>query len=114
MDVTRRDNDRKVLAVKVQMQELMVVFFESVSCLSDLQITHKVLCRLRHIRDSQEKGRDGVSVADRLKHFMLEVASDIKKCGSACDAYLKKGFLGGVQSRDLLPFYLNVSNSEDR
>jgi hypothetical protein len=30
MDFTRRDNDRKVLAVKVQMQELMIVFFEYV------------------------------------------------------------------------------------
>jgi hypothetical protein len=28
MDLSRRDNDRKVLAVKVQMQELMIVFFE--------------------------------------------------------------------------------------
>jgi hypothetical protein len=28
MDLSRRDNDRKVLAVKVQMQELMIIFFE--------------------------------------------------------------------------------------
>ncbi|KXN86242.1 hypothetical protein AN958_10320 [Leucoagaricus sp. SymC.cos] len=77
MDFTRRENDRKVLAVKVQMQELMIVFFE-----------------LRHIRNSRESRHDGICIADRLKTFMLEVASDIKKCGSACDAYLKKGFLG--------------------
>ncbi|KAF9444007.1 hypothetical protein P691DRAFT_712505 [Macrolepiota fuliginosa MF-IS2] len=76
MDFTRRDNDRKVLAVKVQMQELMMIFFE-----------------LRHVRDSHDKGHDGVSIANRLKTFMIEVASDIKKCGSACDTYLKKGFL---------------------
>ena len=30
LDLTRRDNDRKVLAVKVQMQDLMGVFFEYV------------------------------------------------------------------------------------
>jgi hypothetical protein len=30
LDVTRRENDRKVLAVKLQMQELMMVFFECV------------------------------------------------------------------------------------
>lgn len=76
MDFSRRDNDRKVLAVKVQMQELMVIFFE-----------------LRHIRNSQEKGHDGTSIAERLKGFMLDVAADIKRCGSACDAYTKKGFL---------------------
>lgn len=28
MDITRRDNDRKVVAVKMKMQELMMVFFE--------------------------------------------------------------------------------------
>ena len=30
MDMTRRDNDKKILAVKIQMQELMAVFFEYV------------------------------------------------------------------------------------
>lgn len=30
LDLTRRDNDRKVLAVKVQMQDLMSSFFEYV------------------------------------------------------------------------------------
>ena len=30
LDMTRRDNDRKVLAVKAQMQDLMGVFFECV------------------------------------------------------------------------------------
>ncbi|EKM75603.1 hypothetical protein AGABI1DRAFT_64395 [Agaricus bisporus var. burnettii JB137-S8] len=75
MDFSRRENDRKVLAVKVQMQELMIVFFE-----------------LRHVRNT-EVGSDGTGIADRLKNFMLQVATDIKQCGSACDAYLKKGFL---------------------
>ncbi|KAJ3575378.1 hypothetical protein NP233_g1131 [Leucocoprinus birnbaumii] len=76
MDFSRRDNDRKIIAVKVQMQELMVIFFE-----------------LRHIRNSQERGSDGINIADRLRDFMLQVATDIKQCGSACDAYMKKGFL---------------------
>lgn len=31
LDMTRRENDRKVIAVKMKMQELMVVFFEYVS-----------------------------------------------------------------------------------
>jgi hypothetical protein len=72
LDVTRRENDRKVLAVKLQMQELMM---------------------LRNIRDSSERGRDGVSVAERLAPHMQIIAQDIKTCASACDAYLKKGFL---------------------
>ncbi|KDR67823.1 hypothetical protein GALMADRAFT_129997 [Galerina marginata CBS 339.88] len=76
LDLTRRDNDRKVLAVKLQMQDLMSVFFE-----------------LRHYRHSNERGKDGVSIAERLKGLMNTIAKDVKACGSACDAYLKKGFL---------------------
>ncbi|KAG6908712.1 hypothetical protein DXG01_003645, partial [Tephrocybe rancida] len=75
LDVTRRDNDRKALAVKVQMQELMKVFFE-----------------LRHV-PSPSEGPDGLTVAERLKELVELIANDIKSCGSACDAYLKKGFL---------------------
>ncbi|GLB44990.1 hypothetical protein LshimejAT787_1900680 [Lyophyllum shimeji] len=76
LDLTRRDNDRKVLAVKVQMQDLMRAFFE-----------------LRHIPSSEERGPDGITVASRLESLMELIAKDIKACGSACDAYLKKGFL---------------------
>ncbi|KAG5731843.1 hypothetical protein E4T56_gene13803 [Termitomyces sp. T112] len=76
LDLTRRENDRKVLAVKVQMQDLMKVFFE-----------------LRHISDSHAKGPDGLSIADRIEDRVQTIAKDIKECGSACDVYLKKGFL---------------------
>ncbi|KAF8149382.1 hypothetical protein B0H34DRAFT_785385 [Crassisporium funariophilum] len=76
LDLSRRDNDRKVLAVKIQMQDLMTVFFE-----------------LRHIRDSLDRGRDGMTIAERLKGLMVTIAKDVKACGSACDAYLKKSFL---------------------
>ncbi|TFK17049.1 hypothetical protein FA15DRAFT_676340, partial [Coprinopsis marcescibilis] len=76
MDITRRDNDRKILAVKLQMQELMMVFFE-----------------LRHIKSPSERGRDGISISERLQPYMQVIANDVKSCASACDAYLKKGFL---------------------
>ncbi|KAF5376289.1 hypothetical protein D9615_008531 [Tricholomella constricta] len=76
LDLTRRDNDRKVVAVKVQMQDLMRVFFE-----------------LRHIPSSDEEGPNGLTIGARLEGLMQEIAKDIKGCGSACDAYLKKGFL---------------------
>ncbi|KAG6845148.1 hypothetical protein H0H87_012944 [Tephrocybe sp. NHM501043] len=68
LDLTRRDNDRKALAVKVQMQELMKVFFE-----------------LRHVATSSE-GPDGLTVAQRLEELVHQIAQDIKACGSACDA----------------------------
>ncbi|KAG6834468.1 hypothetical protein H0H93_009456, partial [Arthromyces matolae] len=73
---TRRENDRKVLAVKVQMQDLMKAFFE-----------------LRHVHDPNERGPDGLSISDRLNDLITTIAKDIKACGSACDAYMKKSFL---------------------
>ncbi|KAF9526891.1 hypothetical protein CPB83DRAFT_769552 [Crepidotus variabilis] len=76
LDLVRRDNDRKVFLVKLKMSELMSVFFE-----------------LRHFKDSEDKAHDGLSIADRLAPLMAEIANDIKAAGSACDAYLKKGFL---------------------
>ncbi|PFH49014.1 hypothetical protein AMATHDRAFT_76430 [Amanita thiersii Skay4041] len=76
LDFTRRDNDRKVLAIKIQMQDLMAAFFD-----------------LRHIRRPSDKGPDGLSIAERLESLMVQIAHDIKQCGSACDAYMKKSFL---------------------
>ncbi|KAJ2926508.1 hypothetical protein H1R20_g10578, partial [Candolleomyces eurysporus] len=60
----------------MKMQELMLVFFE-----------------LRHVRSSSDRAGDGMTISERLQSVMYQIASDIKACGSACDAYLKKGFL---------------------
>ncbi|KAF9050511.1 hypothetical protein BJ165DRAFT_1525732 [Panaeolus papilionaceus] len=76
LDLARRDNNRKVIVVKLQMQELAVAFFE-----------------LRHYRSSGERGKDGITIAERLQGLMVTIADDVKRCGSACDAYVKKGFL---------------------
>ncbi|KAF5335075.1 hypothetical protein D9611_010859 [Ephemerocybe angulata] len=76
MDMTRRENDRKVVVVRMKMQEMIMVFFE-----------------LRHVKSSSDRGSDGITVLDRLLPVMQQIAKDIKACGSACDAYVKKGFL---------------------
>ncbi|KAF8069904.1 hypothetical protein FPV67DRAFT_991835 [Lyophyllum atratum] len=76
LDLTRRDNDRKVLAVNVQMNDMM-----------------RVLAELRHIPSSDEEGPDGVTIATRLDELMQQIEKDIKAWGSACDHYLKKGLL---------------------
>ncbi|KAF9557963.1 hypothetical protein CPC08DRAFT_736574 [Agrocybe pediades] len=76
LDLSRRENDRKVLYVKMQMQELMAVFFE-----------------LRHFRNSKECGQDGLSIAERLEGLMVMIADDVTHCGSACDVYMKKGLI---------------------
>ncbi|KAJ7578160.1 hypothetical protein C8J56DRAFT_797697, partial [Mycena floridula] len=76
LDLTRRENNRKVLALKVQMQDTMIVLFQ-----------------LRHMRDPEEVGPDGTTIKDRMQALIETIANDIKETGSACDHYLKKGFL---------------------
>ncbi|KAJ6608452.1 hypothetical protein B0H10DRAFT_1815812 [Mycena sp. CBHHK59/15] len=76
LDITRRQNNKKVLAVKIQMQDLMTVLFQ-----------------LRHMRDPAEKGPDGMMLRDRLAGRMEAIAKDMTACGSACDVYVKKSFL---------------------
>ncbi|KAG7442638.1 uncharacterized protein BT62DRAFT_954741 [Guyanagaster necrorhizus] len=76
LDMTRRGNNKKVLAVKLQMQDTMIVLFQ-----------------LRHIKDPKEVGRDGTTIEDRMGSLMEAIAKDIRETGSACDHYLKKGFL---------------------
>ncbi|KAJ7162376.1 hypothetical protein C8R46DRAFT_904554 [Mycena filopes] len=77
LDITRRQNNKKILAVKIQMQDLMTILFQ-----------------LRHMRDPEEKGPDGTTLKDRMSGLMESIAKHITACGSACDVYLKKSFLG--------------------
>ncbi|KJA15492.1 hypothetical protein HYPSUDRAFT_149043, partial [Hypholoma sublateritium FD-334 SS-4] len=76
MDITRRENDRKIMALRVEMHDLVLVFFE-----------------LRHINSVEREGNDRISIAQRLSPHIEAIARDIKKCASACDAFLKKSFL---------------------
>ncbi|TFK63878.1 hypothetical protein BDN72DRAFT_826239 [Pluteus cervinus] len=75
-DMTRRENNKKVLALKIEMQDMMAVLFE-----------------LRHIRDPMEESPDGSRLGARIQTLMDKIANDVKDAGSACDAYLKKSFL---------------------
>ncbi|TFK64963.1 hypothetical protein BDN72DRAFT_922091 [Pluteus cervinus] len=75
-DMTRRENNKKVLALKIEMQDMMIVLFE-----------------LRHIRDPMDEGPDGSPLRTRMQTLMEKIAHDIRDAGSACDAYMKKSFL---------------------
>ncbi|KAG6906642.1 hypothetical protein DXG01_012817 [Tephrocybe rancida] len=73
LDLKRRENNAKVLAVKVQMQSMMSILFQ-----------------LRDIKDPEETGPDGLTLPGRLQTLMDEIAKYIKECASACDLYMKK------------------------
>lgn len=100
LDLTRRDNNKKVLAIKLEMQKMMCALFQSVSNSSSLDINYKVgtIHRLRKMKDPDERGPDGMTIKDRMQELMQAIANDIKACGSACDVYMRKSFLGTVMS----------------
>ncbi|KAK0432641.1 hypothetical protein EV421DRAFT_1719390, partial [Armillaria borealis] len=75
-DMTRRENNKKVLAVKLQMQDMMIELFQ-----------------LRHVHDAQEVRPDGTTIKDQIGTLMITIANDIKETASTCNYYLKKGFL---------------------
>ncbi|KAI0042761.1 hypothetical protein FA95DRAFT_1609913, partial [Auriscalpium vulgare] len=73
LGVTRRDNEKKVIALYVEMKDMMAV-----------------LLQLHDIRDGTLVTPD---IEDRLKALVEKTADDIKACSNACDAYCKKKLL---------------------
>ncbi|KAF8147003.1 hypothetical protein K438DRAFT_2091048 [Mycena galopus ATCC 62051] len=72
LDLTRRQNNKKVLVVKAQIHDTMSVLF-----------------RLRRMRDYEMKAPDGTILAG-LSDLVKTIAEDIEECGCACDLYLNK------------------------
>ncbi|KAJ7221269.1 hypothetical protein GGX14DRAFT_669232, partial [Mycena pura] len=77
LDITRRENNKKVLAVTLQMQDMMSALFQ-----------------LRDVHDPEVKGPDGTTLKDRMSGLIKSIADQIKECANECDVYLKKGLLG--------------------
>ncbi|KAK0466691.1 hypothetical protein IW261DRAFT_1683432, partial [Armillaria novae-zelandiae] len=75
-DMTRRENNKKILVVKLQMQDMMIALFQ-----------------LRHVHDTQELKPDGTTIEGQIGALMKTIVIDITVTASACSYYLKKGFL---------------------
>ncbi|KAG6908278.1 hypothetical protein DXG01_005484 [Tephrocybe rancida] len=69
LDLKRRDNDAKVLAVKVEMQSMLTVL-------------------VQHIEDPQDLARDA-----GLQLLLHQIEESIKDAGSLCDWYTKKSMM---------------------
>ncbi|TFK63867.1 hypothetical protein BDN72DRAFT_298933 [Pluteus cervinus] len=76
LDMTRRKNNAKVLALKFAMQDMMIVLFE-----------------LREVEDLGKPNPDGSQRGARIRALIEKIRDDIEEASSACDAYMKKGFL---------------------
>ncbi|KAJ6591176.1 hypothetical protein DFH09DRAFT_195515 [Mycena vulgaris] len=73
LEQKRRDNDRKILALHMEMKEMM-----------------GVLTQLKNVRDADETAPDGTTIKGRMQEIVKATAEDIKACANACDTYSKK------------------------
>ncbi|KAF7326353.1 Protein kinase domain-containing protein [Mycena venus] len=76
IELTRRDNNRKVQTILVQMQDMMTVLFQ-----------------LQNMHDPETKGPSGAAQTERFSDLVKKITTDITSCGSFFNMYSKKGFL---------------------
>ncbi|KAF8843364.1 hypothetical protein BDN67DRAFT_924335 [Paxillus ammoniavirescens] len=79
LELKRRDNDKKVIALKVEMKDMM-----------------SILLQLRYVRDPKQMFPDGTTLEGRMQQLMKDIAEDITNCGNICDAYTKKSLVAKV------------------
>ncbi|KAJ6618743.1 hypothetical protein B0H10DRAFT_1794829 [Mycena sp. CBHHK59/15] len=70
LEQKRRENDRRILALHMEMKEMMGVLTQYV--------------------DADEIAPDGSTIKGRMQEIVKGTADDIKACANACDTYSKK------------------------
>ncbi|KAJ7628556.1 hypothetical protein FB45DRAFT_40380 [Roridomyces roridus] len=73
LEQKRRDNDKKILALHMEMKDMMAV-----------------LTQLKNVKDAEEVAPDGSTIKGRMQEIVKATADDIKACANACDTYTKK------------------------
>ncbi|TCD65461.1 hypothetical protein EIP91_002675 [Steccherinum ochraceum] len=73
MEMTRRENDKRIRSLYVEMKEMIAV-----------------LIQLKDVKDPKDVGPDGKTIAARMQSLCEKAADNIKECANACDSYTKK------------------------
>ncbi|KAF7294308.1 hypothetical protein HMN09_01159800 [Mycena chlorophos] len=73
LEQKRRENDKLILSLHVEMRDMMAV-----------------LTQLKNVKDAEEIAPDGTSIKGRMQEVIKNTAEDIKGCANACDTYTKK------------------------
>ncbi|KAI0360921.1 hypothetical protein OH77DRAFT_1418971 [Trametes cingulata] len=76
LDLKRRDNDKKINVLFLEMKDMM-----------------EVLLELRSVKDEETRGPDGTTIKARMQELVKRTADDIKDCANACDTYAKERLL---------------------
>jgi hypothetical protein len=96
LEQKRRENDRKVIALELDMSDMMSMLLQYATSSFHFTLTlfPHYLRRLRDIRDPNQQAPDGTTVKGRMQKLMETIAKDITNCGNACDIYAKKSTVG--------------------
>ncbi|KAF8516802.1 hypothetical protein JB92DRAFT_2909317 [Gautieria morchelliformis] len=92
LEMKRRENDKRIIALHVEMKNMMTV-----------------LIQLKNVKDPAEVAHDGTSIQGRMQGLAQGTADDIKACANACETYSKKKLVvkvikGPVWESKLLDF----------
>ncbi|KAJ6508453.1 hypothetical protein C8R45DRAFT_815585 [Mycena sanguinolenta] len=75
LELTRRENDKKVLLLKTDMMNMMGILLD-----------------LGSIKDAQKLDPDGTTVEGRMQRIIKNAEQDIRDCSATCEKYLEKKF----------------------
>jgi hypothetical protein len=96
LEMKRRDNDKKIIALHAEIKDMMNVLLLCV--ILSIYYTLLISYSLHDVPAESDKliGPDGRNVADRLSPLVEQTAEDIKSCSNICDTYSKKKLLAKV------------------
>ena len=100
LELTRRENDDKVIALNVMMCEMMLKLKLCVLCLfSSFSIL--MIYRLKKITHPAAPGPEGTSIEDALKNRIMQepggILNSVEDCARLCDSYHKRHFASACQ-----------------
>ncbi|KAF8181171.1 hypothetical protein K438DRAFT_1679952 [Mycena galopus ATCC 62051] len=76
LELTRRENDKKVLALKTEMMNMM-----------------EILLDLKTMKDAQKVDPNGTTLEGRMQGIVKDAEQDIRDCSAICEKYMKKKFV---------------------
>ena len=90
LNLKRRDNDKKIDALFIEMRNMMQTLVQYVYSYTSISGARSYTCRLRDIKNLENVGPDSRTIKGRIQELVEQIAQDIKTCANFCDTYTKK------------------------
>lgn len=105
LEAARRDNDKKIQLLYLEMKDMMSVLLRFV----EIRLENKVAHFSNRVKDLKKIKKEH---ENRLQKLTNAIADDIKACANACDTYSKKKFIvklfRGIVWENRLAFFAGV------